>query len=190
VPATHPLRPGAETWPWAALVAAVDRSFAQRFPTPTARGRPPVSTRVLWAGARLHQELACADEPIWSRWRTALAVMSAGGSTPVQGDQAQEQCVRPAGRAPSRRRRAAPLMAALLALQAAPAMADGVVSPAPLGGATVPRAQGRPRGTAAAPLEKAPKKASNASRPSPRPALAQARCARGTRSSSRLPFRR
>jgi len=49
VPATHPLRPWAETCPWAALVAAVDRRFAQRFPTPTTRGRPPVSTRVLVA---------------------------------------------------------------------------------------------------------------------------------------------
>ena len=48
VPDTHPLRQWAETFPWAALVAAVDRSFAQRFPKPTTRGRPPVSTRVCW----------------------------------------------------------------------------------------------------------------------------------------------
>ena len=47
VPDTHPLRPWAETCPWVALVAAVDRSVAQRFPKPTTRGRPPVSTRVL-----------------------------------------------------------------------------------------------------------------------------------------------
>ena len=32
VPETHPLRQWADTFPWAALVAAVDRSFAQRFP--------------------------------------------------------------------------------------------------------------------------------------------------------------
>ena len=49
VPERHPLRQWAETFPWAALVAAVDRSFAQRFPKPTPRGRPPVSTRVLLA---------------------------------------------------------------------------------------------------------------------------------------------
>ncbi|MGH8059010.1 MAG: hypothetical protein ACREOH_17540 [Candidatus Entotheonellia bacterium] len=49
VPETHPLRQWADTFPWAALVAAVDRSLAQRFPTPTRRGRPPVSTRVLLA---------------------------------------------------------------------------------------------------------------------------------------------
>jgi hypothetical protein len=47
VPETPPLRQWAETFPWAALVAAVDRSFAQRLPKPTLRGRPPVSTRVL-----------------------------------------------------------------------------------------------------------------------------------------------
>jgi hypothetical protein len=47
VPAMPPLRPWADTCPWAALVAAVDHACAQRFPTPTKRGRPPVSTRVL-----------------------------------------------------------------------------------------------------------------------------------------------
>ncbi len=62
VPDTHPLRQWAETFPWAAMVAAVDRSCAQRVPKPTTRGRPPVSTRVLWALAWLTHELACADE--------------------------------------------------------------------------------------------------------------------------------
>jgi hypothetical protein len=47
VPATHPRRQWADTFPWAALVAAVARAFAQRFPKPTTRGRAPVSTRVL-----------------------------------------------------------------------------------------------------------------------------------------------
>ena len=42
VPETHPLRQWADPLPWAALVAAVDRSFVQRFPQPTTRGRPPV----------------------------------------------------------------------------------------------------------------------------------------------------
>jgi hypothetical protein len=49
VPETHPVRQWADTLPWTALVAAVDRSFAQRFPTATTRGRAPVSTRVLLA---------------------------------------------------------------------------------------------------------------------------------------------
>jgi hypothetical protein len=51
VPETHPLRQWADTLPWPALVAAVERSFAQRFPTPTARGRAAVATRVLLAPA-------------------------------------------------------------------------------------------------------------------------------------------
>jgi hypothetical protein len=49
VPEPHPVRQWADTFPWAALVAAVDRSVAQRFPTPTARGRAPVATRVVLA---------------------------------------------------------------------------------------------------------------------------------------------
>ena len=32
VPTTHPLRQWADTFPWAALVAAIEQSFAQRFP--------------------------------------------------------------------------------------------------------------------------------------------------------------
>jgi Transposase domain (DUF772) len=75
VPDTHPLRQGAETLPWAALVAAVDRSFAQRFPKVTTRGRPPVSTRVLLALELLKHALACSDEQICRRLRTDLAVM-------------------------------------------------------------------------------------------------------------------
>jgi hypothetical protein len=46
VPETPPRRQWAATFPWAALVAAVDRHFAPRFPTPSTRGRPPVATRV------------------------------------------------------------------------------------------------------------------------------------------------
>ena len=74
VPATPPLRQWADTFPWGALVAAADRWFAQRLPQPTARGRPPVSTRVLGALELLTHALACADEQIGSRVRTDLAV--------------------------------------------------------------------------------------------------------------------
>jgi hypothetical protein len=49
VPETHPLRQWADTCPWTALVAAVERSFTQRFPPPTARGRASVAPRGLWA---------------------------------------------------------------------------------------------------------------------------------------------
>jgi Transposase domain (DUF772) len=89
VPETHPIRQWAETFPWAALVAAIDCSFAQRFPKPTTRGRPPVATRVLLALELLKQALACSDEQICSRLRTDLAVMDClwddrdpGGSSP------------------------------------------------------------------------------------------------------------
>ena len=46
VPATPPLRPWAETFPWAALVAAVARRVAQRFPQPTTRGRPLIGANL------------------------------------------------------------------------------------------------------------------------------------------------
>ena len=67
VPETHPLRQGAETFPWAALVDAVDRSSAQRFPQSPTRGRPPVSTRVLLALELLKHELGGSDEQICHR---------------------------------------------------------------------------------------------------------------------------
>ena len=50
VPATHPIRQWAATFPWAALVAAIEHSFAQRFPPRSPRGRRPVPIRVLLQG--------------------------------------------------------------------------------------------------------------------------------------------
>src|SRR4029453_15620409 len=84
VPATHPGREWADTFPWAALVAAVDRSVAQRFPTPTARGRVPVATRVLLALELLKHELHCPDDQICSQLRIGLAVMYACGIREVR----------------------------------------------------------------------------------------------------------
>lgn len=75
VPATQPMRQGAETCPWAAWVAAMDRALAQRLPKPSTRGRPPLSTRVFLALERLHHEVACADAQMCRRWRTDVAVM-------------------------------------------------------------------------------------------------------------------
>ena len=49
VPDTHPIRQWADTFPWAALVAAIAQSFAQRFPQRSPRGRRPVPIRVLLA---------------------------------------------------------------------------------------------------------------------------------------------
>jgi hypothetical protein len=75
VPETQRVRQWADTFPGVALVAAVDRSFAQRFPPPTARGRAPVATRVLLALELLKHELPCSEEQLCSPLRTDLAVM-------------------------------------------------------------------------------------------------------------------
>jgi hypothetical protein len=165
VPATPPLRQWAETFPWAALVAAIDRSCAQRFPKPTTRGRPPVSTRVLIALELLKQEWSCSDAQIGRRLRTDVAVLYACGIREVQVDRAQEHVVLPEVRAQFRRRLDEPLMAELLAIQAASAMEDGLVSPAHLVVDTFPSEQGSQRVNDAATLYKAPKKSSRSSRP-------------------------
>jgi hypothetical protein len=165
VPETHPIRQWAETFPWAAVVAAVDRSFAQRFPKPTTRGRPPVSTRGLLALEFLKQELTCADEQICSRLRTDLAVMYACGITEVHADRAQEHFVLPEVLAQFRSRLDEPLIEELLAIQAATAMEEGLVRPAHLVVDTFPSAQGSQRVTDAATLYQAPKKSSRSSRP-------------------------
>jgi Transposase domain (DUF772) len=165
VPERHPLRQWAETFPWAALVTAVDRSFAQRFPKPTTRGRPPVSTRVLLTLELLKHALACSDEQICSRLRTDLAVMYACGISEVQVDSSQEHVVLPEVLAQFRSRLDAPLMAELLAIHAATAMEDGLVSPAHLVVDTFPSEQGSQRVNDAATLYKAQKKSSRSSRP-------------------------
>jgi hypothetical protein len=170
VPATHPIRQWAETFPWAALVAAVDRSFAQRFPKLTTRGRPPISTRVLLALELLKQELGCSDEQICRRLRTDLAVVSACGIREVQVDGSQEHFVLPEVLAQFRSRLDAPLMEELLAIQAATAMEDGVVSPAHLVVDTFPSEQGSQRVNDAATLYKAQQKSSRSLWPSPRSA--------------------
>jgi hypothetical protein len=152
VPATHPLRQWAETFPWAALVAAVDRSFARRFPKLTRRGRPAVSTRVLLALELLKDELACSDAQICSRLRTDVAVMDACGIHEVQVDSSQENFVLPEILAQCRRRLDAPLVEELLTLQAATAMEDGLVSPAHVVVDTFPSEQGSQRVNDAATL--------------------------------------
>jgi Transposase domain (DUF772) len=163
VPATHPLRQWAETFPWAALVAAVDRSFAQRFPKLTMRGRPAISSRVLLALELLKHELACSDAQICSRLRTDVAVMYACGIREVQVDGSQEHFVLPEVLAQFRRRLDAPLVEELLTIQAATAMENGLVSPAHLVVDTFPSEQGSQRVNDAATLYKAQKKSSRSS---------------------------
>lgn len=175
VPVMHPLRQWADTLPWAALVAAIERSVAQRFPTDSSRGRPPVSPRVLLALELLKHELSCSDEQICSRLRTDLAVMYACGIMDVHVDGSQEHFVLPEVLAQFRRRIDEALMEELLALQAAAAMEDGLVSPAHLVVDTFPSEQGSQRVNDAATLYKAKKKSSRSSRTSPTTAPPRAR---------------
>ena len=167
VPATHPLRQWADTFPWTALVAAVERNFTQRFPTPTARGRAPVATRVLLALELLKHELHCSDEQICSQLRTDLAVMYACGIAQVQVNRAQEHFVLPELLTQFRSRLDETLLNELLALQATAAIEQGVVSPAHVVVDTFPSEQGSQRVNDAATLYKAKKKSSRSSCTSP-----------------------
>jgi hypothetical protein len=188
-PETHPIRQWAQTCPWEARIAAVERACTPRFPRANTRGRPPVSTRVWLALEWLKQALACSDEQICSRLRTALAVMSACGIVAVQVDGAQEHGVLPDVLAHVRRRLEAPLMAALLALQAATALEDGLVSPTPVVVDAFPREQGSQRVHDAATLDQAPKKSARCSRPSRRRAPPEAQRSRGKYSPARTTSR-
>ena len=173
VPNTHPLRQWADTFPWTALVTAIDRSFAQRFPTVSSRGRPPVSTRVLLALELLKHEVGASDEQMCSRLRTDFAVLYACGIIEVQADPTQAHFVLPEVLAQFRSRLDTALMEELLAIQAAAAMDEGLVSPAHLLVDTFPAEQGSQRVTDATTLYKAQKKSSSSSRPSRRNAPRQ-----------------
>jgi hypothetical protein len=175
VPETHPLRQWADTFPWGALVAAAERNFTQRFPTPTARGRAPVATRVLLALELLKHELHCSDDQICSQLRTDLAVMYACGIVEVQVNRAQEHFVLPELLTQFRSRLDKALLKELLAIQAATAIEQGVVSPAHLVVDTFPSEQGSQRVNDAATLYKAKKKSSRSSRRSPTTAAPRAR---------------
>jgi hypothetical protein len=175
VPETHPLRQWADTFPWPALIAAVERNFTQRCSTPTARGRAPVATRVLLALELLKHELHCSDEQICSQLRTDMAVMYACGIEQVQVNRAQEHFVLPELLTQFRSRLDDALLDELLALQAAAAIEQGVVSPAHLVVDTFPSEQGSQRVNDAATLYKAKKKSSRSSRRSQTSAPPRAR---------------
>ena len=164
VPETHPVRQWADTFPWAALVAAVERNFARRFPTPTARGRVPVATRVLLALELLKHELHCSDEQICNQLRADLAVMYACGIAEVQVNRTQAHFVLPELLTQFRSRLDDALLQELLALQAATAMEEGAVSPAHVVVATFPSEPGSQRVNDAATLYKAKKKSPSPSR--------------------------
>jgi hypothetical protein len=163
VPESHPLRQWADTFPWAALVEAIEKNFAERFPKTSRRGRRPVATRVLLALELLKHELGASDEQICHRLRTDFAVMYACGITEVQVDRSQAHFVFPQTLAQFRSHLDAALMDELIAIQAAAAMDEGLVSPAHLIIDTFPAEQGSQRVTDATTLYKAQKKSSNSS---------------------------
>lgn len=166
VPVTHPIRQWADTFPWTALVAAIERRFAQRFSKDSTRGCPPVSPRVLLALELLKHEVGASDEAICHRLRTDFAVLYACGIEAVHLDGAPQHCVLPETLAQFRQRLDEALMDELLAIQAAAALDEGLVSPAHLLVDTFPAEQGSQRVTDATTLYKAQKKFSTSSTPS------------------------
>jgi hypothetical protein len=85
---------------------------------------------VLLALELLKHEVGASDEAICHRLRADCAVMDACGIAAVQWDSAQEHFVWPATLAQLRQRLEEALMDELLAIQAAAAMEEGLVSPA------------------------------------------------------------
>jgi hypothetical protein len=152
VPATHPMRPWAATFPWAALVAAMERSFAPRCPPRSPRGRRPVPLRVWLALALLKHDVGGADEDLCHRWRTDFAGLYACGWREYQAPRSPVHFGLPETLCELRGRLDEALMDALIAIQAAAAMEEGLVSPAHLVLDTFPCEQGRPRVTDATTL--------------------------------------
>jgi hypothetical protein len=158
VPVIHPIRQWADTFPWATLVNAIEQNFDQRFPKKSPRGRQPVPIRVLFALEVLKHELGASDEDICHRLRTDFAVMYACGLRDYQVNPAQAHFVLPETLCEFRSRIDETLMDELIAIQAAAAMDEGLVSPAHLVIDTFPSEQGSQRVTDATTLYKAQKK--------------------------------
>src|SRR5712691_7839547 len=178
VPVIHPIRQWADTFPWAALVSAIEQSFDTRFPKKSPRGRQPVPLRVLFALELLKHELGASDEEICHRLRTDFAVMYACGLRDYQVNPSQAHFVLPETLCEFRSRIDESLMDELLAIQAAAAMDEGLVSPAHLVIDTFPSEQGSQRVTDATTLYKAQKKRLRSSQPSRRSAAAAPRSSR------------
>jgi hypothetical protein len=145
------------------MVAAIEDSVARRFPKRSSRGRRPVPTRVLLALELLKHEVGASDEAICERLCTDVAVMYACGIADVQFGSTPAHFVLPATLAQFRRRLDQALLDELLAIQAATAMDEGLVSPAHLLVDTFPAEQGSQRLTDATTLYKAQKKSSTSS---------------------------
>jgi hypothetical protein len=158
VPEGHPLRQWADTFPWATLVSAIEQSFATRFPKKSPRGRRPIPLRVLFALELLKHELGASDEAICHRLRTDFAVMYACGLRDYQVHPSQAHFVLPETLCELRGRIDEARMDELMAIPAAAAMEEGLVSPAPLVIDTLPCEQGSQRVTEATTLYTAQKK--------------------------------
>lgn len=158
MPKSHPIRQWADTFPWPALVNALEESVAPRFPQPSQRGRRSVPIRVLLALEVLKHELGASDEAICHRLRTDCAVMYACGLRDYQAKPSPAHFVLPETLGAFGKRIDAALMDELIALQAAAAMEEGLVSPAHLVIATLPSEQGSPRVTEATTLYQAQQK--------------------------------
>ncbi len=181
VPDTHPLRQWADTFPWAALVTAIEQSWATRFPKRSARGRAAIPIRVLLALELLKHEVGASDEAICHRLRTDFAVMYACGLREYQAPRGQAHFVLPETLCEFRGRLDEALMDELLEIQAAAALDAGLVSPAHLVIDTFPVEQGSQRVTDATTLYKAQKKHWRSSRASSSSAPVKPRRARRAR---------
>ena len=178
VPVMHPIRQWADTFPWVALVSAIEQSFDKRFPQQSSCGRRPVPIRVLFVLELLKHELGASDEEICHRFRTDFAVMYACGLRAYQVNPAQDHFVLPETLCEFRSRIDEALMDELIAIQAAAAMEEGLVSPAHLVIDTFPCEQGSQRVTDATTLYKAQKKRWRSSKTSRRRAVAAPRSSR------------
>lgn len=158
VPQTHPLRQWADVLPWTKFVEATEQRFASRFPKQRSGGQEPLPIRVLLALELLKAELNCSDEQICARLRTDFAVMYACGIQQVKVDRSQAHFVLPESLCQFRGQLDEPLMAQWVAIQAAAAMDEGLVSPEHLMVDTFPSEQGSQRVTDATTLYKAKKK--------------------------------
>jgi hypothetical protein len=147
LPHTPPIRQWADTFPWAALVSATEQSFDTRFPKKSPRGRRPVPLRVVCALELLKHALGASDEDICHRFRTDGAVLYACGLRESPIHPAPAPLVVPETLGEFRGRIDEALMEERLAIQAAAAMAEGRVSPAPLVIETFPCEPGSPRVT-------------------------------------------
>ena len=164
VPQSHPLRQWADVLPWSKFVAAVEESFARRFPRQRSGGQAPLPTRVLLALELLKAELSCSDEQICARLRTDFGVMYACGIEQVKVDRSQAHYVLPESLCQFRSQIDESLMAQLVAIQSAEAMEEGLVSPQHLVVDTFPSEQGSQRVTDATTLYKSKKKSSRSSK--------------------------